>query len=203
MQIVLPNNLLAEQKGTPSFTRFQFLCVHDKVRCHCFPQETFEKGFVALAMKSWALLHTLGSHCSTYRFLRSPTCHSSGTWHPAAPGDRGRFPRSMILTASGAVKRMLLRHCRSNSLGQADRKEAKEKDFSWKWIRKWPERHILLLRGLCLTREWDRLMRIPLVVKAANFSTAHQLLCCERLVTDTHAHPTSPSLGLDTPDGST
>lgn len=80
-------------------------------------------------MKSWTLLHTLGSHYSTYRFLKSPTCHSSDTWHPAAPVDRGRFPRSMILTASGAAKRLLLRHCRNKSLGQADRKAAKEKRF--------------------------------------------------------------------------
>lgn len=91
-------------------------------------------------MKSWALLHTPGSHYSMYRFLRSSTCHSSDTWHPTAPVDRGRFPRSMIFTASGAAKRLLLRQCRSNSLSQADRKVAKEKDFSWKWIWKWPER---------------------------------------------------------------
>lgn len=103
------------------------MCVHDKVRCHCFPQETFEKGFAALATNSWALLHTLDSHYSMYRFLRSPTCHSSDTWHPTAPVDRGRFPRSMILTASGAAKRLLIRHCRSNSLSQADRKMAKKK----------------------------------------------------------------------------
>lgn len=51
-----------------------------------------------------------------------------------------------------------------------------------------PRDHILLLRGLCCRRERRRLMKTPLVVKAANFSAAHQFLCRGRLVTDTHAH---------------
>lgn len=66
-----------------------YVLVDDKVRCHCFPQETFEKEFAAPAMKSWALLHTLGSHYSMYRFLRGPTCT------PVTPGHNPRGQREV------------------------------------------------------------------------------------------------------------
>lgn len=81
----------------------------------------------------------------------------------------------MILTASGAAKRLLLRRCRSNSLGQADWKVAKEKDFSCKWIWKWPERPHSAPKGFMPHTRGAQAHEDPSVVMAAHFSTAHQL----------------------------
>lgn len=184
--------------------------VHNKIKSHRFPQETFERGSPAPAMESQTLPPTLGSHHSTYGFLKSPTCRTSNNC-PATCSSRGQReaskeddPHRLRNPSKEAVIQTLEKQWSGSGY---DRRVAKGKGKvspSGSKAGNGLRDHILLLRGLCCKRERHRLMKTPLVVKAANFSAAHQFLCGGRLVTDTHAHQhTSPPPGPVTPYGST
>lgn len=143
-----------------------------------------------------------GFHHSTYGFLKSPTCRTSdnclATCTSRGPREASKEddPHCLRNPSKQAVTRMLEKQWSGPG---HDRRVVKGKGKvfpSGSKAGNGLRNHVLLLRGLCCRCERHRLMKNPSVVKAANFSAAHQFLCRGRLVTDTHAHQhTSPPPG--------
>lgn len=172
MQVVLLNNILAELKGKgvpPLAQDFTFLATSWDYVCACWCTTRSDptisltrhfKGDLLPRPRSLTFSHphwipTIARSDSS----RAPSATRVTTvWQLAAPGDSGRLPRRMILTAWGTLaKRLLLRCWRSNGLGQAMAGQGKRKRKGFSFQRqswKWPKRPHTAPKGFVL-QTWE------------------------------------------------